>query len=384
MKQTENDEMEVLLRGLARRNGAGAPAVHSAMHLDADELNSYAEQVLPVAARVRYTSHLAECASCRKIVSDLTSASGASVTEQSAAHKTPAGFWRKFGALFSPGLLRYAVPALALIGFIAVGLVVLRNKRQPDFVARNQPAASHDATTETTQSDLRADSGESAASIEEQESQTSAVQGRDNQAKTGERTETSGITTSTDSVTVTSDKDAAPGKAAVVVAEPSYAPEPTPLPPTKPLTTHTGSQTEVARQKEEAEKRDEPSREQEGYRARTDERQNQVAAAPAGKLESGQSQERLRTLEARRASGSGAKTNDEDADTRTVSGRRFRRQGSVWIDTAYQSSTATITLTRGSEQFRALVADEPGVRAIAAQLAGEVVVVWKGRAYRIR
>ena len=92
----------------------------------------------------------------------------------------------------------------------------------------------------------------------------------------------------------------------------------------------------------------------------------------------------MRTLEAKRASGAGAKAKDDEADTRTVSGRRFRRQGGVWIDTAYQSSTATTIVTRGSEQFRALVADEPGIRAIAAQLPGEVVVVWKGRAYRIR
>ena len=74
MKQSENNEMDLLLRGLARRAGSGSDAREdiSAMHLDADELNSYAERALPAAARARYTSHLADCVSCRKLVAELT------------------------------------------------------------------------------------------------------------------------------------------------------------------------------------------------------------------------------------------------------------------------------------------------------------------------
>ena len=68
---------------------------------------------------------------------------------------------------------------------------------------------------------------------------------------------------------------------------------------------------------------------------------------------------------------------------RRVGGRQFRRQGGVWVDTAYNSSRQTTSVARGSEQYRALVADEPGIRTIADQLGGEVIVVWKGRAYRI-
>jgi hypothetical protein len=39
---------------------------------------------------------------------------------------------------------------------------------------------------------------------------------------------------------------------------------------------------------------------------------------------------------------------------------------------------------RGSEQFRALVADEPDMRRVAETLSGEVIVVAKNRAYRIQ
>jgi hypothetical protein len=74
---------------------------------------------------------------------------------------------------------------------------------------------------------------------------------------------------------------------------------------------------------------------------------------------------------------------DMSASTRTVAGRRFRKQGGVWIDTAYDSSKNVVTVTRNSEQYRGLVGDEPAIKTIADTLDGEIIVVWKGRTYRI-
>ena len=71
-------------------------------------------------------------------------------------------------------------------------------------------------------------------------------------------------------------------------------------------------------------------------------------------------------------------------DTRAVAGRRFHRVRGIWLDTAYDASASVTRVSRGSEQFRALVADEPGIKTVAEQLEGEVIVVWKGRTYRIR
>jgi hypothetical protein len=71
-------------------------------------------------------------------------------------------------------------------------------------------------------------------------------------------------------------------------------------------------------------------------------------------------------------------------ETRSVSGRRFTRAENVWVDTDYNAPRATINVKRGTDQFRALVADEPGIRAIADQLSGAVIVVWKNHAYRIQ
>jgi hypothetical protein len=72
------------------------------------------------------------------------------------------------------------------------------------------------------------------------------------------------------------------------------------------------------------------------------------------------------------------------AETRSVAGRKFRRQGNAWVDTAYREGQSYTVVRRNSEQFRALAADEPQLRRVADALGGEVTVVWKGRAYRIR
>jgi hypothetical protein len=73
-----------------------------------------------------------------------------------------------------------------------------------------------------------------------------------------------------------------------------------------------------------------------------------------------------------------------EVESRSVGGRTFLREGNAWIDTAYEPSNSLTRVTRGSEQYRALVADEPALRTIAQQLDGVVIVVWKGRSYRIQ
>ncbi len=79
-----------------------------------------------------------------------------------------------------------------------------------------------------------------------------------------------------------------------------------------------------------------------------------------------------------------AETTDESTETRSIAGRQFRRQKNAWVDTAYRAGQATVNVRRDTDQWRALVADEPDLRRIAEALGGEVVVVWSGRAYRIR
>src|SRR6185295_13854440 len=133
MKQETNNEMDLLLRRLGRRDDAVAPEDH----LDADELSAYAENALPAAARARYTLHLAECAGCRNLVVQLSSSAGVVATTESAAVKEPSGFRKFLASLFTPMVLRYAAPALGLIVVAVIGFVVLRRDQPAKFVAQD-------------------------------------------------------------------------------------------------------------------------------------------------------------------------------------------------------------------------------------------------------
>src|SRR6266436_785321 len=70
----EDTQIDVLLRRHAER----ARSNSAIEHLDADELNAFAEGSLPVAARSRCVSHLADCDDCRRLVSQLAKPIGGS------------------------------------------------------------------------------------------------------------------------------------------------------------------------------------------------------------------------------------------------------------------------------------------------------------------
>lgn len=74
-------------------------------------------------------------------------------------------------------------------------------------------------------------------------------------------------------------------------------------------------------------------------------------------------------------------TREEAPANRSAGGRKFRRQGNAWVDQKFKSSMSLKNVARGSEDFAAL---DSGLRSIAQQLGGEVIVVWKGKAYLIK
>ncbi|HMJ25722.1 MAG TPA: hypothetical protein VK475_07830, partial [Pyrinomonadaceae bacterium] len=69
------------------------------------------------------------------------------------------------------------------------------------------------------------------------------------------------------------------------------------------------------------------------------------------------------------------------ADTRSAGGRKFRRQGNGWVDSKFKSSMPLKSISRGSSEFNEL---DSGLRSIAQQIGGQVIVVWKNKAYLIK
>jgi hypothetical protein len=390
MKQERNNEIDLLLRRLGRRDGAPLSEVDG-QHLDADELNSYVANALPQAARARYTEHLADCGSCRKLVAQLSASEGAITAPQTVAVSEPSG-WKKFLAgLFSPMVLRYAVPALGVIVIMVVGFVVLRRERASDFVAeiRQQEAKSPAAEPALVQAP-------SAGVVADNSSPSKTASPQINAQRTEEVATKATSAADKNDAQPTPQPQAAKPEAPAVGQQQPVATEPPPAP--KVATTDAEAQSrEESEKKRPAKLADQTAAGGDATKQRTEEaakeEQRKLNAISAAAPSTGS---RAKVSELRRAqrtdtAGSGTYSAAEDtkekdavAETRSVAGRRFRKRGGIWIDTAYDSSRATTNLARGSEQYRALVADEPPIRTIADQLDGEIIVVWKGRAYRIR
>ena len=357
MKEERNNEIDLLLRRLSRREAASEPRIDGD-HLDADELNSYVENALPATARARYTEHLAECASCRKLVAQLSSPVGF-VNEKVSEVSEPSAFRKFIANLFSPMVLRYAVPALGLMIVAAIGFTVLRRDRH-----RDEPSVAQ----VTEQQGSRPAISNEQASSPSSSSNSSVTTPAKPQPKATPRPHESIATEAAPApppnapptVTVTTDVRQDAPKAEVQTAAAS-APEPKPT-ATPPTEVH--KQTSVR-----------------PFASADSKSDNTAAPTAAGTGSARSGGFSIGQLAKTRREAAQEK---DSAETRSVAGRRFRKEKGVWIDTEYESPRATVNLSRVSEQYRALVADEPTIKTIADQLDGEIIVIWKGRAYHIR
>ena len=357
----------------------------SSAHLDADELNSYAEGVAPDPARTRYAEHLADCEACRGIVVSLVQSAGAASRLEVPEQKGGAGFWQKLRELFSPTVLGYAVPALVLTAVIGIGLLALRQQQGVQFVAQNERQAEAPSAAQN-----KADSGVSSAAQPQatvqdgRQSGTTAELPNEKAALEREKTQVGQELLKPDSnfSKVAPAKDAGqPAEVGSVADSRPYAPEPkaAAAPPAAPVL-DAGKSAELA--KEAPAKREDQARDQnEEFRVQTDD----VHGPNRSRSNTAQSNQRgAGAVGGRGPSGMDKNKKAAEVETRSVMGRYFTREGDAWVDTAYEYSRATVRVARGSDQFRALVADEPAIRTIAAQLDGVVIVVWKNRAYRIQ
>lgn len=432
MNHDSDKEMDLLLRRHVRRGASGFAGATSAVtqpdaaHMDADELSAYAEGALPDAARSRYALHLADCDSCRGIVTELVVSSGIERAEGGTVAQTvetPRRSWREwFLALLSPPVLRYAAPALALVAFASIAFVVInRNREIPALVTQEgrnaQPAANRElkdgegsaapATANTATADDKqsaaANSNVSGITAPQPDAESTATSGPGETAlnrETGAAGVGSGAGSSAPApktVDVTADAPPTPSTVQESAAEAKQIP---PAQSTSPV----DKGSERGKEKEASALADQKKQESGGMAmdganvsveaGRRTTRGTQPARPGAlGAATTGGGQDRQQRNEApsnrpataarARRDTSGADEADSGTATRTVAGKRFRQQNGVWVDTAYNSSRSASRVKRGSERFRALVADEPIIGTVANSLGGDVIVVSGGRAYHI-
>ena len=452
MKTDFDKEIDSLLRQQARRVRApsgeqsapslahgDASATPGGAHLDADELNAYAENALPTSARTRYAAHLADCDHCRRSVTSLALAAGIPVQLEKREGATGRvqkniGWRERYGALFAPRAWRYAVPVFALLLVSAVVLTVLMQRQQENrSIASLSPAAQQKSQPAETEMHHPPQT-DAAANAANAEAATTTVGGgvlaqNSNAPVAKEEIAGNARPPQEEQKVGAILKDSAPPPASAVgsVVAPATTsnfptPEGTPAPVSvaDEVRVESEARPKVAQPVEEAardaeksagnndrssrddaynERRSGPSRSARSMRGEGGNNSASIAGNNDAKAESPALPPAPKPARARAA-------NDEDKElarrenvkkqdgaraqsvaapaTRTVAGRKFRRDGDAWVDTAYNSSQSATVVRRNSEQFRALVADEPELRRIADALGGEVTVVWKGRAYRIR
>lgn len=400
---TPNDaEIDVLLR----RQGKVADGVKNHEHLDADELNAFAEGALPAAARSRYVSHLADCDDCRRSVSQLAGASGVLEPARAPASESASeSWWKRIGALLSPSALRYAAFVAVLVAVVGIGFGVWqKSHRTSNEIAPNDQAGKADTHASQPQPVAGSVAPTQSPAIAKAMVQSTPTaisdqkQPESNKDVAPPPPKPADAVAQNETVPVTTNGQADPRSNNA--AAPSYAPPP---PTVESERSDARSREQNAglygpRRGESNEKyktMDDRSRSGDVAKERDDDRARINADQPAAKEETKTETAGRKRSESRPASLAGrdaGETRQEapksdkagppaEADTRSVGGRKFTRQGNAWIDTRLKSSMSIKTISRGSEDFEKL---DSGLRSISQQFNGPVVVVWKGKAYRIQ
>jgi hypothetical protein len=413
---TPNDaQIDLLLKSYSRKaNSSVTDHVGSGerggTHLDADELNAFAEGALPPTARARYVSHLTDCERCRKLATQLAVAAGTTVPMRAEAANEiseRASLWQRFKDAFAVPNLRYAAFALVVIAAVGITFVALRRERQSNLVAENTRVAPAQGSAVEQSQEVP---GQANQSSENQATSPAASSNSDMAKKQLAPEPPATLAPAKEGDLAKSAAVSEKKKAESEVAEvaPSYAPPP-PGERAEPTSSEeknlktgiaTSQPAPKPKQSDDEFKVSDRARADEAARGREMEIQrsragqggstnrNEVGAAKSpGVAEkssvarrtvdksAGESQDQSRTQ------GLVADSNSAAPEERKAGGRSFRRQGGAWIDKKFKSSMSVTDIRRGSEEFRAL---DSGLRSIADQLSGEVVVVWKGKAYRIR
>lgn len=387
MNEIKHKEIDFLLKKLGQSEKAEAREL-SSPHLDADELSAFAENSLPEKARAFYASHLVECDECRKVVTNLNAAAGVLIEKKATSTESASLLSRIFSFTFPWINLRFALPSLAAVALLVISIVLIRQNQRPTFVTQ---VTSEPSRTEETPSIVSNSAPDAPAAAGDDRSRSGSKQKTD-KAAPAESSSNGPISDRADNAAgeETRPADKLENKQ-LAEAEPKPAskitqPEATP-PPT--------STDEVSKKSEDA-----PTARSlpvagrsvsslEDQKAASNQ-PKKAQAAPAASASSRQEAEgsgatgHFAINPLRRAANEKEKNKDSDAETRTVVGHRFRKSGKVWTDVRYQSGGSTIDVVRGSEQFRALIADEPEIATVTSQLSGEVIIVWKGQAYHIK
>jgi hypothetical protein len=363
---------------LLRRTAKGESVQTFDAHIDADEISLFAENALAAKARTRAVSHLAECAKCRKILSNVISFNAAAESETIHAEESkiiplvPAIPW--YRRLFAFPQITYAMGALVLVFSGIIALMVLQTADN----SKNVSVAQREEIRETSKGGGGASSDGETTKVEtysgNMSNATSMNSGTMSNSNVAMPTisNTANASTNTSTVDVTSS----------AVRQQPQAPKNEPVetkredsfvldgqnssntaPQNKPSITAGAPPPNDSKQPRERAKDDSEMKLSKERDAMT-ESQSSMRSAPSPKS---------------MVKKSAGEDKNKAGEARAIGGKTFRNVGGIWFDSAY-TSQQPIMIRRGSDDYKRL---DSGLRSIAENLSGTIVVVWKNKAYRI-
>ncbi|MDQ3712785.1 MAG: zf-HC2 domain-containing protein [Acidobacteriota bacterium] len=346
------------------------------LHLGADEISAFAENALPEKTRAAYTAHLADCDRCRKILSNviLLNAELENETVHAAEKEimpAPIPWYRK---LFALPNLAFTLGALVLVFSGIAALTVLQNSNnsqntEVSQVSERQPtgkgmSSDSDAIPIESYSNNMMSSN---AMISNSASMNSSSTGAANFSAIP----SAPVTTANSNASARRESDKDLKDESKPVAPPK---EPTDLAKTdEPVSAGAPPLKQNNYSAENEAQRQQPSQNSTA--------QNQTNIAPDSRnVRRAPSATMRAENKSRRLEESRNDAQEKAVETTTVGGKTFKRTNNAWYDSAYKGQPTT-NITRGTKEYKKL---DSGLRGIAENFGGTVVLVWKEKAYRIQ
>ncbi|HJS51895.1 MAG TPA: hypothetical protein VJ781_08350 [Pyrinomonadaceae bacterium] len=376
-------EMDALLRKAGTRGVlvGDKPKVH----LDADAIAAFAENAVPEKSRIIYTQHLAECDPCRKTLSNLITLSAAAEPELAAAAAPIVSSLPWYRKLFIAPNLAYIMGGLVLVFGGLFGFIVLQSSYNGDVtvsqVQEPQPLQSATAHTEgsATNASTTAVNSNSVSNVPGEIPRSVGV------AEEGLDPNVAGTPPPPAPPSVTTADAIAPTAAPVDSMDKASS---LPLMKEAPKVARDGVDLGKKAEEKRADNDQEAAKKDAGYNKNIREQnlQNQSPVQMMPNTQSGPSRNEMQRdnrvynddakLRARQSAPSGGAV----SGVRTAGGKKFELKQGAWYDTSYRGQ-GTKNVRRGTSEYRDL---DSGLRTIADGIGGTVVIVWKGKAYRIQ
>jgi NADH dehydrogenase/NADH:ubiquinone oxidoreductase subunit G len=444
MKIELDDEVDRILRAEMNRRDAGvASAPHTSStgaHLDADALSLYVEQSLTPALRGAYTRHLIACSACREqaamlaqlteVADEANSATQAVATQSVATESnveasdtarietivagavaSRASILARLKQYFFVGHnLAYALPVIALV-VLGAAIFLLTSRTESDSAALiadvRQPVAMNSnaaaGNMNSNASAMYGDTNQTSSNANGNFNSSPAPTGTNQRSEVAISPQAPAPTSP--ATTQNTRSPATPPETISVTPPPNQSPRTAPeiaLRTETPSPSIAGTEADARRNDAKSKSvagvinADEQKVAREAIAEAEENRAGRIIAAPekrsadsAGAVASATQQAGAPTDElARRARSArpavGASSGDKPPVARTIGGKRFVRRDATWVDESFVAGSALTDVRRNSAQYRALLTTEPALRSIVESLGGEIIIVAKNRAYRIR